>query len=159
MCKEIKLSQGKFTIVDDEDFDDLNKNKWYCSAHGYAVRNIRINKERKAIEQMHVQIIGKRDDLKTDHINGNRLDNRKINLRFVTSKQNNQNRASKKISTSKFKGIYWYERRNKWIAQIKIGDKKYHLGCYDSEQDAAYVYNCWAESFFGEYARLNVINM
>ena len=73
--KEIKLTKGKVAIVDNDDFEFLNIQKWYLSSHGYAVTG-------KSPHQYMHRIINKTPkNLLTDHINRNTLDNRKINLR------------------------------------------------------------------------------
>ena len=154
--KEIKLTQGKTAIVDDEDFEEVSKYKWYCHG-GYAERVVARDGERQTSVRMHVSIMGGKAGFEIDHINGNPLDNRKENLRHVTGAQNQHNQNARGGGTSKYKGVSWKKTDKRWRSQITIGGKVYCLGSYKSEQDAAYVYNAWAESFFGNCARLNVI--
>ena len=71
-----------------------------------------------------------------DHINCNVLDNRRCNLRFATSAENNQNRQLGKNNSSGIKGVYWRKRENKWNAQININKKRIHLGYYENLDDA-----------------------
>ena len=154
--KEIKLTQGKFAIVDDEDFEELSKYRW-CYKDGYATRGIAAGVRRRTTLLMHVVIIGKVNGLETDHINGNGLDNRRENLRHVTSSQNQQNRASCKNTSSQYKGVHWSKANKNWTSHIRIAGEKHHLGIYGSELEAAIAYNEAAQRLFGEYARLNIV--
>ena len=154
--KEIKLTQGKVAIVDDEDFEELSKYKWQY-AGGYAVRAISRAFGKLPLTRIHVQIIGKIDGLEIDHINGDKLDNRRENLRHVTVSQNQYNRKPNRAGSSQYKGVSWYRAGKKWHSSIKTGGKTFHLGYYDIERDAAAAYNKSASELFGEYARLNNI--
>ena len=86
-----------------------------------------------------------------DHINGVRDDNRIENLREVTRQQNMFNRKATSGSTSKYKGVSWKPKNNKWVAQCCIGGKVKYLGLYDSEEQAAKAYNNYIERFHGKY--------
>jgi hypothetical protein len=90
-----------------------------------------------------------------DHINNDRTDNRIENLREATRFQNNRNKSSAKGSTSKYLGVSWANRANKWAAQIKVDGKNYHLGYFTVEEDAARAYDRAALKYFGLYANLN----
>jgi len=138
--KEIKLTQGKVALVDDEDFEYLNQYKWYAS-QGYAKRrgNIMIHQQLGFYEG--------------DHLDGNGLNNQKYNLRFCTSAQNNMNRQKRNNCKSKYKGVSRQKHGIKWIAYI---NGKY-IGSYDIEEQAALAYNHKAKELFGEFARLNDI--
>lgn len=128
--KTILLSQGKFAIVDDEDYEKLSKYKWCANnRHGcwYAVRT-----SNKKIIRMHRQILGlkKGDGMKTDHVNHNGLDNRRCNLRICTLAENNHNRQrNKKWRSSKFKGVSWDKKMEKWRTQICYNYKLTYIGC------------------------------
>lgn len=154
--KTIKLTQNKIALVDDEDFEYLNQFKWLC-ANGYAIRKISINGKRKTI-WMHRLIMNTPDDMQTDHIHHDPLDNRKENLRICTRQQNGMNRKSNKNSTSKYKGVSWKKREKKWQSYIQINGTSKHLGGFKSEEDAALSYNQAATKYFGEFALLNVIS-
>jgi len=155
--KKIELTQGKVAIVDDEDYEELSKYKWFFSS-GYARRGLARQNGRPAAILLHVAIMGKMVGLEIDHVNGDRLDNRRENLRHVTRSQNNQNQApGREGASSQHKGVSWYKRDKLWTAQIKADGKKCHLGRYESERDAAIAYNTAAIKHFGEYARINII--
>jgi hypothetical protein len=95
-----------------------------------------------------------------DHINGNGLDNRKENLRVCTKSQNLGNQKKTKLyggvaTSSKYKGVSWDKRVQKWVAKIGINGKRVYLGLFEDEEKAAEAYNKAALEYFGEFALLN----
>ena len=93
-----------------------------------------------------------------DHINRDKLDNRVTNLRYATEHENCLNKGKiQKTTTSRYKGVYLCKRTNKWRASIGYNRKKYYLGAYANEEDAARAYNEKATEFFKEFAYLNII--
>lgn len=160
--RHIKLSQGKVARVSPADFEALNKYTWHCykSTNGkyYAARNNpRKHKDGKYLIKMHRQVLGlKKHDKKTvDHINGDTLDNRRSNLRVATNQQNCFNRGPQSNNSSGYKGVYKHSQYDKWVAQIKKGDTRVHLGVYSTAQDAARAYDRAAIELHGEHGRLN----
>lgn len=158
--KNIELTQGKTTLVDDADYVRLNKFKWYVRPTrytSYAVRNVRIAKNKKRIERMHRVILGLQlgDKRITDHRDGNGLNNVRSNLRVCTYTQNNQSRRKQNVGTSKYKGVHWHCRLHKWHSRIQINKKQVFLGCFDSEIAAAVAYNRAALKYFGQFALTN----
>jgi hypothetical protein len=160
--KEIPITKGYTAIIDNEDFDRVKDFKWHYHGKGYAARGYN-NNGKVVIEKMHQRIIGRpKGNMEIDHINGNRLDNRRCNLRIVTHQQNTFNSHRKKpqkpgVNPSRYKGVTWRNDRNKWRSCITLNGRKYYLGLYNTEEEAALVYNEAAEKFYGEYARLNKI--
>ncbi len=145
------------SIVDEEDFDELNKHSWHLNA-GYAIRNIRITPGRKGKHKsllLHRVVANTPKDLLTDHINGNKLDNRKCNLRHATKSQNAANTPIRKVGGSGYRGVYWHKRTAKWVVNVKIDKKTTNLGYYDSARAAADVYDKAALAEYGEFAVLN----
>jgi len=134
--KRIPLTQGKFALVDDEDYERLSKFKWFAYKHRhtyYAVRNKRIGNGQTRI-LMHREILDVPEGMETDHINHNGWDNRRCNLRAVTTAQNQWN------SYKQYRGTSWDKRSQKWQAQIAHNGKQLHLGFFAAEQDARQAY-------------------
>lgn len=152
--KEINLTQGKKSIVDDFMYEFVNGFKWhYCK--GYALKWIKINKKPFAI-YMHHFISGKPlNGLVIDHINGNPLDNRIENMRIVTISQNGLNRGKTKSKTSKYKGVYYHPQRKSWRPIVVVNKKKYFLGYYKDEKDAAIAYDKKHKELAREYSKTN----
>ncbi len=149
--KEIQLTKGKVAIVDDEDFELLSKTSWHFHNLGYA-------RSGRPKRYMHRVIMNADKGKFVDHINGNKLDNRKCNLRFATV---SQNRANSKISPtankSGYKGVCWDTYTNKWRVSIKVDNKTRYQRYFINKTVAAKKYNELATYYFGQYARLNNI--
>ena len=96
------------------------------------------------------------DGYVTDHINGNKLDNLKSNLRVTTDKLNRLNAGKRCDNTSGYKGV-WKRKNGRWQAEIKLDGKKYSLGTYETKEESAMAYNIKAKELFGEHARLNSV--
>jgi len=97
--------------------------------------------------------------LYVDHQDTNKLNNDLSNLRWCTQAQNQQNKNTMCSKTSsKYKGVYWEKRRQKWVARIRFEGKQYHLGYFASEIEAALAYNQTARKFFKQFAKLNEID-
>lgn len=123
--KKIELTRGKFALVDDRDLSFLNQWKWHLSAKGYAVR-----KPGNKCIFMHRVLNNTPEGLQTDHINKNKLDNRRKNLRTVNNQKNHFNMPLQKNSTSGFVGVSWSKEKRKWYAYITLNDKMVSLGRY-----------------------------
>lgn len=134
----------QFAIVD-PDSPALSFTWHLC--RGYAVRRWRENGKRKA-QYMHQLISGIKG---ADHKNNNKLDNRRVNLRPATNKQNMANMFKRK-NTSGRKGVHFCKRTQKWHAQIRIAGKKTFLGRYSSLEEASRVYDKAEIKEFGEFA-------
>lgn len=159
--KEIKLTQGKVALVDDEDYGWLNQWKWYAfNGHRdnkYAARDIRINKDNKKVIFMHRFILDCPWNMFVDHINHNGLDNRRSNIRLCSHRQNCFNKSPKRNGTSKYVGVYLDTRNlsKMWRSAIFMGVKKIHLGYFKTEEEAAAAYDRMAIKLYGEFANLN----
>lgn len=128
-----------FAVVDAEDYDWLNQWRWFMDNNGYAVRQIRVAVGRQHPMPMHRQILGLEigDARQGDHLNRERLDNRRSNLRIVTKGANAQNRNRSRGGTSKYRGVCWNARVGKFYAYARLNYKLHHLGVFEDEKDAA----------------------
>jgi len=90
-----------------------------------------------------------------DHINHNRSDNRRCNLRTCTQSQNMANRRKHKGLSSKYKGVHWRKKEKRWRAQIRINYRTIYLGQFVDELDAATAYDITALKYFGEFTLPN----
>ena len=154
--KEIKLTQGKVALVDDEDFEYLNQFKWQAKKGRntyYAIRGIVINGKHNTV-LMHREIL--KGDI-IDHKNHNGLHNYKSNLRPCTHQENNRNQRVSANTSSIYKGVSWHTKRKKWMSYIVVDGAIIHLGRFKSEIDAAIEYNKAASLYFKEFAYLNII--
>lgn len=128
--KKIKLSSNKgFALVDDEDFGYLSHWAWQLHSGGYAYRGID-NDEKSASIYMHREVNKTPKDMLTDHINGNKLDNRKSNLRTADKSLNAINTGLRSTNKSGHKGVSWSKLHSKWESYIWKDNKKYHLGIF-----------------------------
>ena len=143
-------------LLDKENVEKIRDFKWYLSKFGYVVGTNR-KKWKDKIFWLHRLILGlgkHKQDI--DHKNGDKLDNRKINLRLATRSQNLQNMKMRK-NISGYKGVDWHPQTQKWRSSLKLNGKRISLGCYYSKEDAALAYNRGAEKHFGEFARKNEV--
>ncbi|HCO96461.1 MAG TPA: hypothetical protein DIU00_21395, partial [Phycisphaerales bacterium] len=158
----IPLTQGKYAIVDPEDYRRLSRHKWYAAGSPgscyYAVRAVMTKNGKRRRLHMHRQILKVPDNMYVDHINRNGLDNRKANLRPATPSQNGQNRAKYANGTysSKYKGVT-FQRGKKipWEAHIQVNHKLISLGSFNDEVRAAKAYDRAARMYHREFAVLN----
>ena len=153
MTKSISLTQGKIALVDDEDYEKVNQYKWYPHKAHKGFYASRCSSKKTIL--MHRFVLGAEDSVQVDHINGDKLDNRKTNLRLCNNSQNHANGGVRSDNTSGYVGITWDDKRHKWRAQITYLCKGYNLGRYATPEEAAKVYDEAAKKYFGEFARTN----
>lgn len=175
--KEITLSCGRITRIDDEDFDYLNQFKWHIigdiKKFGYAARSVIKDGIKKSV-RMHREIMKVYDaNIFIDHADHDTLNNQKYNLRKCTRAENQRNRIKNTEATSKYLGVnkainikrvfskkqqkpivYRYV---KWEAKIQVNRKQIRLGYFLTENEAVLAYNKAAKEYFGEFANLNII--
>jgi len=143
--REIVLKGDEIALVDDADFLELSRFQWSIHTTGYAQR--RVGTERI---YMHMAIVGKG----FDHRNGDRLDNRRINLRPATRSQNNMNKGLRSDNRSGWIGVGFYEPFGKWRARIKLGRIE-RATFHETPREAAVARDRMAKELHGEFARLN----
>lgn len=127
----IPLRQGGFTIISKQDYELVSRWRWWIDKDGYARRWTPMVKGKRTNILLHREILGlnKQDKRILDHINRNKLDNRRNNLRFVTKSQNGLNRNGNI-------GVSWRAERKKWRARITINGKDIFLGHFKNREDA-----------------------
>ena len=159
--KEIQLTKGQFAIIDDDDYEMISKNKWAAS-HGevgkiYAVKTLNMGGGRRKRIYMHRVIMNAPLDKQVDHKNGNKLDNRRSNLRLCSKNENMRNRQRYSRNTSGSKGVRWYgyNGHSHWVARIVVNRKNIHLGYFDRKIDAVGAYNTAAIRYHKEFAVLS----
>ncbi len=161
--KEIKLSQqgkhrGKYVaLVDDEDFERVNQFRWsvlICKHTEYALRTFFEN-GKKRYQLLHVFILGIEDKRQVDHVDHIGLNCQRYNMRACTRSQNFGNSQPRTGCSSKYKGVHWFKKANKWTAYICVNKKTHYLGYFHDETDAAKAYDIKAKELFGEYSFCN----
>jgi len=156
--RRIYLGEGKWVILDQQDYYRLRIFKWIVYGNGtnlYAIRHQLIEPNKTKTVYMHREIMNPPPDLVVDHRNCDGLDNRKQNLRFATHAQNTRNRRKKKNGSSQFLGVYFNKEKSTWDSQLMHNGKKIWVGRFDNEIDAAKAYDETARKYHGEFARLN----
>ena len=158
--RRIPLTQGKYAIVDPDDYERLNKHKWYVQRTKqmfYALRRAKGHERAKGqVVWMHRSILPPPEGMCTDHINNNSLDNRKANLRLATPAQNARNRRKMAVKTSsKYKGVSYHAGQRKWCDAIRVNGQYKYFGLFQNEIKAAKAYDEAARKFHGEFASLN----
>ena len=150
---------GKYIFIDTEDFELVEKYKWSENIDGYANAHIpdsgRSSVTGKII-LIHSLLIKAPKGMVTDHINGNKLDNRRKNLRICTRSQNLCNRGKQLNNTSGFKGVSWDKGKKKWEANIQTKGVFKFLGYFEDKIDAAKEYDKAATKYHRNFAKLNL---
>lgn len=147
--KQITLSNGQFAQVDNEDFERLNKFRWFPFKH----RNTTYAMRHKSI-LMHREIMNAQKGEQIDHKDRDGLNNTTENLRKATHAQNMANRKASGKS-SKYLGVCW--DKGKYRASLTTNNQTKELGRFVSEDEAGKAYNKGALKYHGEFANLNII--
>jgi hypothetical protein len=160
---KIPLTKGYSAEVDEEDFAFLSQWKWYAQPAGnkvYAMRRDSVQTGGNRMILMHRVVNNTPEHLVTDHIDGDGLNNRKVNLRNATRSQNCMNTQPKSGKASKFKGVFKDTsngRKKIWVASIMVSGKAIKIGRFECELEAATAYRNAAEKYFGEFSYKRVL--
>lgn len=151
--KEIQLSQGKVAIVDDEDFEWLSQWKWCFRQQGYAGMGI-VENGKQRIVYMHRLIAGTPKGMDTDHIDKNKLNNQRKNLRICTHEENCRNRSKSCNNTTGVKCVVLDSRTGRFRAYIKVKYRQIHIGMFDSIVEASSAHLKAQKYHFGTFSEI-----
>ena len=147
--KQIPLGEGFYAYVDAADYEWLSRWTWHLQ-NGYAVRW-----EKRKVIFMHREILKPPKGKMGDHMNANRLDNTRANLRICSRPENARNKSKPHGTSSRFRGVSYRKDCGRWYARIRFEGSLIHLGSVADEEEAARAYDRKAVELFGEFARLN----
>lgn len=156
-CVCIPLTKGYHTIIDIDDFPFISSMKWHVGESrgktAYAKKMVMIGGQRKS-KSLHQFLFNK----PMDHRDNDGLNNRRSNLRPCTGSQNQMNQGVRRgKKSSRFKGVSWNVRGQKWEAYINVERKRIKLGRHSNEIDAAKAYNQAAAKYHGDFASFNPV--
>jgi hypothetical protein len=156
--KKVILTKGEAALVDDDVYEWASQYKWVFDGR-YAARRLPGPKNTNVKQYLHRQVVNAPRGIEVDHINGNKLDNRRENLRLCTRSQNSVNRPrTEKPCKSIYRGVSLYRSGTWWTAGIHVNKRKIHLGYFRDEIEAAHAYDAAAIKYHGDFARLNFPN-
>lgn len=141
-CEEIARA-----IIDKSDIETAKQFKWYLHSNEYVC-----NKTGGKITYLHRLLINAPKDKFVDHINMNKLDNRKINLRLCNNGENMRNKEQTKRNYSGFRGVHWNKDVKKWNAILSYDRSSINLGYYDLFQDAVNARINGEQKYYGDFA-------
>lgn len=158
----IPISRGLYSVIDDIDLELVSSHQWHVTGEGkYAGTNVTLPDGSKTIILMHRIIMGVVKGQYVDHRDRDGLNNRRINLRIVTNRQNAMNmRPGARHRSSRFKGVSFRQPEAKarpWLSQIKVNGRNRKLGNFETEEQAARAYDVGAHLYYGEFACTNVM--
>lgn len=150
--KTILLSSGDEVLLDNEDYRRLKSYTWGLVG-GYAARWVILSDKSKKCVLMHREIVQPPEGMQVDHINRDRFDNRRANLRVCTHAENMRNRSLHKNNKSGVPGVCWHKSKGKWQVQVRMDGKLHFFGFFDDKEEAIQVRNNAVRRLHGEFAR------
>lgn len=154
----VTIRHGNTFQIDLDDWRRLRHHTWTTNTAGY-IRRYNGNRLQKGHIFLHNDVMGPApEDHVVDHINGVKSDNRRCNLRFLTRSQNTHN-SHVPCGVSRFFGVGWENKVQRWQARIRVNGVLHILGYGDTEEEAARLYDVGALQFHGAVARLNFPNI
>ena len=160
LCATVELyNRLDVALVDVEDWERVTQYKWHLNQnkkrknHRYVQTNVPVN-GKYTTTSLHRFVMSANSGDIIDHINGDTLDCRKINLRRVTPTQNSQNQSTRSDNTSGQKGVQYRKERNRWWAGITVNKKTIHLGYFRDFDEAVNSYKDAEMKYFGEFRRV-----
>ncbi len=147
------LIGGHVVLFDEADHELVASKRWVINS-GYVVHGYKVEGKYKAVG-LHRLLFGSSPTMEVDHKNGDRLDNRRCNLRLCSHADNSKNRKLSANNTSGFKGVHFSKNERKYKASITVMGRRIDLGTYESAEPAARAYDAAALIHHGEFARLN----
>lgn len=162
-AREIPLSYGLVAYVDAEDFERINKYKWYAHRRpGYPADRCHVAETyvtqpdgKRRMILMHRMVMGEPEGFTVDHKDHDLLNCRRANLRIATRQENAQNRSIAKRNSSGYKGVWRDRTRQKYRVRIQCNGVRYNLGPFDNAEEAAKAYDEAARRLHGEFAFTN----
>lgn len=156
--KKIFTYGGHEVLVDNEDYKLLKRHSWHRERNGYACTAVKVGVGKWQKVKMHRLILGKdsfKNGLETDHKNGNRLDNRKSNLRVCSHAENMMNKKTYKNSKSGYPGVHQRKENGRWRAYINVLGRRVYLGGFDSFEQAKMARVRAQQEHHGDWNRRN----
>lgn len=148
-----------YTLIDEQDAS-LAYTAWHLKPEGYAAGRLRPTHLHQGpmsrkIRLLHREILQAPYGMEVDHINRNRLDNRRCNLRFATSGEQARNVSLNTRNTTGYKGVSFLPGARRWSASVKFDGATYPLGLFKSPEAAAFAYDFAARALHGQFAAIN----
>lgn len=152
--REIVLTRGAVAIIDEKDYEEVSKFKW-CYDGRYASRGLydRSTKKR-SMQRLHTFLMNTPKGMNVDHINGNKLDNRRSNLRICSHNQNLWNYGKHRDNGTGYKGVILDKRYSRYQARIQVNKITYSSPWFDTPEEAHKAYKQLSKTHHGEYSNV-----
>ena len=152
--RRVPVAGGLIALVDPEDYDRVMRHRWHLSGMSPRMRYAETEIDGRKVV-MHRLILGTPPDRVVRHLNGVRLDNRRENLCTLSPGERCHSAKRRPGTSSRFKGVSWHVRINRWVANIAVDGRQHYLGTFTDEREAALAYNRAAALYYGEHAFVN----